>query len=243
MRTGKVFLAGFTLISRDAMLAVLVPAPVLIGVMFRYGLPALDRWLGAALGHEPVLHQFAMMLDLMLLLLVPYLLSMAAAMIMLEERDEGVSLYMAVSPPGTAGYLNGRLIVPAALSTAVSIVLFILFRSSPLGIVRAVPIAFLGSAASVAVCLGVTAFAGNKVEGLALMKLGGISMLGIQAPLFIKGTARYLFSPLPSFWMTEAAMAAEGWLFPVAAGLAVSALWILLFFRIAGYTASGRRLY
>ena len=243
MRTGNVLRAGFALIRRDAMLAVLIPAPVLIALLFRYGLPALDRWIGAALGHDPVLHIFALMLDLMLLLLVPYLLNMCAAMIMLEERDEGVSLYMAVSPPGTRGYLLGRLVIPAALATVVSILLFAFFRSSALGMNRAIPIAILASAASVAVCLGVTAFANNKVEGLALMKLGGLSMLGIQAPLFIKGSARYLFSPLPSFWMTEAAMASRGCLLQLTAGLAFSALWILLFIRAAGRTPSGRRLW
>ncbi len=162
MRTGKVFRAGFTLIRRDAMLVVLIPSPVLIGLLFRYGLPDLDRLLGATLGHGPVLNQFALMLDLMLLLLSPYLLNMAAAMIMLEERDEGVSLYMAVSPPGTRGYLNGRLVMPAALATAVSVLLFALFRSSDLGLSRAVPIAVLASAASVAICLGVTVFAKKR---------------------------------------------------------------------------------
>ncbi len=242
MRTGKVFQAGFSLIRRDAMLAVLIPAPVLIGIVFRYGLPALDRWLAGSLRHGPVLHQFALMLDLMLLLLIPYLLNMAAAMIMLEERDEGVSLYMAVSPPGTGGYLNGRLTVPAVLATVLSVLLFIVFRSSELSVMKAIPIAFLASAASVAVCLGVTAFANNKVEGLALMKLGGLSIMGIQAPMFISGTAQYLFSPLPSFWMAKAAMEQTGWLLFLTAGLAVSAIWIRLFFRIAGYTASGRRV-
>lgn len=243
MNSRKVFQAGLTLIRRDSMLAMLLPAPVLAGAMFRYGLPALDGWLAGALGHGPVLHQFALMLDLLLLLLIPYLLNMAAAMIMLEERDEGITPYLAVSPPGTAGYLTGRLVLPAAASAVLSAALFMVFRSSGLSTVRAVPIALLAAAAAVAVCTGVTAFAGNKVEGLALMKLGGLSLMGIQAPMFISGAAQYLFSPLPSFWMAKAAMEQTGWLLFLAAGLAVSALWILLFFRIAGYKASGRRVW
>jgi len=241
VKTGKVFQAGFSLIRRDALLVMLIPAPVLTGAMFRYGLPALDRWLAASMGHQEVLPQFGLMLDLMLLILIPYLLNMAAAMIMLEERDEGVSLYMAVSPPGTGGYLTGRIILPAMAAAVLSAALFTVFRSSNLSLLRAVPIAFLASAASVAVCMGVTAFANNKVEGLALMKLGGLSLMGIQAPVFLRGTAQYLFSPLPSFWMAKAAMEQNTWPLFLAAGIAVSALWIWLFFRIAGYTASGQR--
>ncbi len=74
------------------------------------------------------------------------------------------------------------------------------------------------------------------------MKLGGLSMPGIQAPLFIKGTARYLFSPPPPFWMTEAAMASRLWVISAAAGIAVSAIWILLFIEMAGKNTSGRTL-
>jgi fluoroquinolone transport system permease protein len=237
-----VFSAGLTLIKRDALLAMLIPAPILIGVVFRYGIPALDNWLAAALGHTAIVPQFRTMLDLMLLLLIPYLLNMAAAMIMLEERDEGVSLYMAVSPPGTRGYLTGRILQPALISIILSAAIFTLFRSSDLSIARAIPIAALASAASVAVCIGVVAFANNKVEGLALMKLGGLSLMGIQAPFFIKGTSQYLFSPLPAFWMTKAATE-QNWPLFTAAGITISALWIRLFFRIAGYTASGRRVW
>jgi len=72
--------------------------------------------------------------------------------------------------------------------------MFSLFRSSDLSMTRAIPIAFLASAASVAVCIGVVAVANNKVEGLALMKLGGLSLMGIQAPFFLSGTSQYLFA-------------------------------------------------
>jgi fluoroquinolone transport system permease protein len=243
VKTLQVAKAGLTLIKRDALLAMLIPAPILIGVVFRYGIPALDSWLAQTLGHTAIVPQFRTMLDLMLLLLIPYLLNMAASMIMLEERDEGVSLYFAVSPPGTKGYLTGRILQPAMISVALSAAMFSLFRSSDLSMTRAIPIAFLASAASVAVCIGVVAFANNKVEGLALMKLGGLSLMGIQAPFFLSGTSQYLFSPLPSFWMTKAAIEPNNWPLFIAAGLTVSALWIWLFFRIAGYTAWGRRVW
>ena len=87
---------------------------------------------------------------------------------------------------------------------------------------------------SVSVSVIVVSAAGNKVEGLALVKLTGIMFLGMFAPFFLPGGAQFLFAVFPSFFLAKAALAVSfaELALHTALGIACSFVWILLFFRV-----------
>jgi fluoroquinolone transport system permease protein len=80
----------------------------------------------------------------------------------------------------------------------------------------------------------IATFAANKVEGLALMKVLSIFMLGPLAAYFVGSSWQLLFGLLPTYWPAKAFwVAGEGgnfWPY-VLAGLAYALLLISLLLR------------
>ena len=225
---------GFKLVSRDAMLVLIMTAPFLCGLVFRFGIPFLDQWIAAQWTGSPVLMPFAPIFDLMLLFLTPYLLCTVASMVMLEERDHQVGAYFRVTPMGLRGYLSTRLVIPAFGSVLVSMLLLALFRLTSLSLLTGLGLALLAAFSAIAAAMVVVAGANNKVEGMAVMKLTGISMVGLLVPWFIEGNAQYAFALFPSYWMARALLETEAlaYAFFLLAGVACSMVWIVAFYRI-----------
>ena len=75
----------------------------------------------------------------------------------------------------------------------------------------------------------VIAFAKNRVEGMALIKLSGIMIAGIPVVYFVSSKIAYLCGILPSFWITKLAQEQM----PVYAipSLVSLAVWILLLYQ------------
>ena len=228
------FVWGFKLISRDSMLMLILSAPFLCGLAFRFGIPLLDQWIAAQWTGDPLLMPYGAVFDLMLLFLTPYLLCTVASLIMLEERDQQVGAYFRVTPMGLKGYLAARLFIPALGSVIVSLLLLKLFRLTNLSLWTGLGLAFLAAFTAIAAAMVVVAAANNKVEGMALMKLTGISTVGLVVPWFIGGNAQYFFALLPSYWMARALLETAGLLYAffLLTGIACSLLWIAAFYRI-----------
>jgi hypothetical protein len=89
------------------------------------------------------------------------------------------------------------LVFVLSLATALAVV-------SAAGPIAIFGIALLAAGYGVLVALFLVAFAGNKVEGLALTKLVN---LGLVAPLLalLPSPLRYVGAPLPPFWVGELA--------------------------------------
>ena len=228
------FLWGFRLVSRDSMLVLIMAAPLLCGLVFRFGIPPLDRWIAAQWTGRPLLMPYASIFDLMLLFLTPYLLCTVASMIMLEERDHQVGAYFRVTPMGLRGYLTARLVIPAFGAVLISILLLMLFRLTRLSLLAGFGLALLAAFSAIAAAMVVVAGANNKVEGMAVMKLTGISMVGLLVPWFIESNAQYAFAIFPSYWMARAVLQTVGmtYAFFLLTGIACSLLWIVAFYRI-----------
>ncbi|MDE8698374.1 hypothetical protein PZH42_31175, partial [Bacteroides cellulosilyticus] len=54
---------------------------------------------------------------------------------------------------------------------------------------------------SVVAAMIILAYAGNKVEGMALVKVSALVMVGLIIPFVITDSTQYIFSFLPSFWI------------------------------------------
>jgi fluoroquinolone transport system permease protein len=230
MKNGlAVFFGSFTLIRRDPMLVLLLLAPFLAGAALFFGLPFLAGWLLSAFGFD--LAVWYPLTDMLSLLLTPMMAGMLSGFLMLDERDEGVGAYYGVTPLGGAGYLFSRLVLPILWSVAVAPLLALLFSLSHPDMPRVLAIAITGGLFGAACALLLMAFAGNKVEGLAVSKMLGITMIPIIIPFLTDSPWGMLAGLFPAYWM-GALMKGPLYLFP--AGLLVSAVWLVLLYRKMG---------
>lgn len=211
----------------DDMLWAACLAPVLAGLLFRFGVPYAEKLLCGYFHQQAVLAPYYLLFDLFLSLLTPYMICYASAMVMLTEADANMSSYFAVTPVGRRGYIVSRLLFPAALAFIVSIpvMLFFTLTEWPLGLLLVT--CLLMCALSVAGALLIFSLAHNKVEGMAMAKMTGLFMLGIPVPFFLKSDAQYLFSPLPSYWVTKLRLDGDPLLLLPAAVTLLLWLWLL----------------
>jgi fluoroquinolone transport system permease protein len=214
------------LIRRDPMLLMMLCAPFLAGAAFYFGLPLLRPLLMSAFALD--IAPWYALADAMLLMLAPLLAGTLCGFLMLDERDDGVGAYYTVTPLGRSGYLISRLVFPILWSIIIGPLLMVLFSLSHPDYMRVFAIALVGGLFGAFYTLMLLAFAGNKVEGLAVSKMMGLTMLPMLLPFFIRSPWTALAGVFPSYWM-GALLHDSLWLFPLA--LVVCAIWLVIFYR------------
>lgn len=224
--TIKTFFGTFTLIRRDPMLLLLTFAPFLAGAAFRFGLPLLQPVLMNAFAFD--LAPWYPLADMLLLTLTPAMVGMLCGFLMLDERDEGVGEYYTITPLGGAGYIASRLALPVLWSIVIAPVLMLLFSLSHPDMLRVLCVAVAGGLFGAVNTLMLLCFAGNKVEGLAVSKMLGLTMLPMLVPVITSSPWGLVAGVFPAYWL-GALLQGPLWQFPVA--VAVCAVWMVLFYK------------
>lgn len=213
----------------DVMLIVLMFVPILMGLVFRLGVPALEGYLCARLTKAAILAPYYPVFDLLLSLMTPIMFTAAGAMVILDEADLGLTRAIAVTPVGRRGYLLSRIGVPAAFSTLYCVIATLVFRISDIRTSLLVLLDLCSGVMGVVTALMIASFAKNKVEGLAYSKLSGLFVLGLPVALLVPVPSQYAAGLLPSLWMTKAVMEdASVWLLPA---FLTAVLWCALLYR------------
>lgn len=216
-------------IFRDSMLIAICFACLLTALFVRFGVPALESVLCGYFQKDAILLPYYLLFDLLLILVTPYMLCFASAMMMLTEYDENLSGYLAVTPVGKGGYILSRLVFPAVIAFGISIALMRWFSLTEWPLPLLLSACVLAEISSVAVALLLFAFSHNRVEGVAMGKLSGLLMMGLFIPFFLSSDVQYLFAPLPSFWLSKLCITRHMALMLPA--LLSSALWVLMLYR------------
>jgi len=227
------FKFGLRQLTRDYMLILMVIAPFLCGIVFKFLIPALDDFIAYKFGIERVIFPYYQILDNLLVFLAPSLICTVSSFLILEERDDKVSQYIFVTPIGYRGYIFARLIIPSIFAFSISFLIIMIFQLTHITVSLGISLGVLSTMYAISTTLLVVSKANNKVEGLALTKLTGLTFLGVLAPYFIKGNTQYFFVMLPSFWIGKV-MLEQGSIKVVIAiglGLICSATWIAIFYR------------
>ncbi|MDF2566925.1 MAG: hypothetical protein K0R90_381 [Oscillospiraceae bacterium] len=214
-------------ILKDRMLIAVLFAPILTACFFRYAIPQAETILCRYSERVSILSDYYLLFDLFLSMITSYMFCFASSMVMLTEYDETMISYLAVTPVGKKGYILSRMILPAAISFIVSIILMRLFSLTDWSLIRILLICFLTCLLSVAVSLLLFAYSHNKVEGMAMAKLSGLLMLGLPVPFFLGSNLQYLFLFLPSFWIGKFSRENTVLFFVFALVTALIWLWIL----------------
>lgn len=161
-------------IGRDGMLLVICLAPILAGIVFKFAVPIGEMMLCTHLGKTAILSPYYLLFDIFLAIITPYMFCFASAMVILEEKDTNLTAYLSVTPVGKSVYLLSRLGFPAAISAVFSIMMLLFFSLTDMGILEKIVLSALTAPIGVIISLLIVSFSSNKVEGIAIAKLGGL---------------------------------------------------------------------
>ncbi len=209
---------------RDAMLVMVALVPFLMGLAFRFGIPIAENLITDYFGLNELLTPYYALFDMFLIIITPSMFYYAVAMVMLEESDDHITAYLAVTPLGKTGYLFSRLGFTGIISFFVSIIVTLIFHLSPTHIFTFVGAALAGTIQGVIVTLLIVALSANKVEGMAVGKFTSLLSLGALAPYFVSGKAQIIVFIFPSFWIGKTMQTGAN--YPVIIAILLSLLWI-----------------
>ncbi len=190
-------------IVHDFMMVACIIAPILMGVVFKFVIPLLEGILCNYFMKTQIIAPYYIIFDLLLAILTPILFTFSGVLTMLEEFDLGIAKYYFVTPVGKKGYLQSRLFFPAIISMLYGMILLIFFNISNISFIMILVFSFSGALMAVICAMLVVAYAKNKIEGMALIKLCGLLIVGIPVAYFVNSPVRYVFSVLPSFWLAQ----------------------------------------
>ena len=198
------FLQMLRQMKQDVMLMVIVLVPFFAGAVFRFIVPVIEDLLTGYFGMGEILTPYYDLIDLFLIIITPSMFNYVVAMVILEEADDHMIAYLAVTPLGKKGYLFSRLGATGLISFPASLLMAALFSLTNMNKLTLIGIALAGTIQGVVVALLIVALSTNKVEGMAVGKMAALFSIGAVAPYFIAGKVQCIFAVLPSFWMAKA---------------------------------------
>jgi fluoroquinolone transport system permease protein len=193
---------------RDTLLLpLLVVVPALV-VAVRFALPAVRGLVVDASGVDIATHA-AWGASALFAVQLPFMLGGLVGLIVLDERDDGTLSALAVTPLGLAGYTRYR------LATACALALALLLGGVPASglldgstMLRAAPAIVPALLLVPLAALAMLVAAGNKVEGLAVLKGLGFVLLLPLVDYFVDAPWTPFLALVPSWWPSRAVWAA-----------------------------------
>lgn len=205
MRTvGISFRQMLLFLKNDMMLAVACISPILIGVVFRFGIPQLEVLLTDYFRHTQILMPYYPVFDLFLACIIPTFYCFVAAMVILEERDDRITAALYASPLGRNGYFISRLGVPGMVAFLMTVCMLTVFSLTGIAFVERLLLSLNGTLQGIVFSLLIVTLSSNKLEGMAVTKLTSLMMLGVAVPWFVPQKVQPVFFFLPTFWMGKA---------------------------------------
>ncbi len=172
--------------------------PIIFGLLGRYFLP----WISEKYGFNFV--PFNDLILVILVLFVPIAYGALIGFSILEDRDDNVLTNIKVTPLSLHQFLSFRLIAVYLLCVVATIFVMWFSKVGALSMKDIIPISLLASLEAPISGLLINSFAKNKIEGFAVMKVGGSIMIFPIVALFFKGARELFFSFAPGFWSAKA---------------------------------------
>jgi fluoroquinolone transport system permease protein len=207
--------------------------PLVATLAMRWVAPLLvaqvERWLALEL--------YALYPDLMgymALLIIPYLWGTISGFLLLDQRDDGTLAALQTTPLPALTYLAYRLALPFLLSALTIPLLLPLTALFRLDIGDWLLLALIAAPQAPLIALLLASLAQNKVQGLALMKAGGLLLMPPLVAYFLPSPWHWSLAFVPTFWPAQLFWQLDGgaplWLL-AGAGLVYQMLLILLLAR------------
>lgn len=192
-------------IYRDRMQLLVAVTPLIIILLLRFLVPVVTNLLKVHLlfdlsPHYPFILSF-------FITLTPLFYGMVIGFLIIDERDEQLISYFAITPLTKSGYIKQRVGLPIVITFTLTIILVYgsgIVSIPFLNFLKLIPLAFMLALEAPLMAVVLASTASNKVEGLAIAKGMGITILSPLAGYFIAFRWRYLAGIFPQFWVSQA---------------------------------------
>ncbi|MFK3960152.1 hypothetical protein [Guptibacillus hwajinpoensis] len=173
-------------------------APILMALFFRFATPMLD--VAFFEGTTFTSSDQKLVIGLLLLLTTPVMIGMMSGFILLDEKDEGIAMSIAVTPFQLKGYLLYRLTLPMIISLLLAFPVLMIGGFTEIITLRILPFLLLILVETPIIALFMASVAENKVEGLAVAKVVSIILVIPIAIYFVDHPAMMIAGVLPPYW-------------------------------------------
>ncbi|MFB1049714.1 hypothetical protein [Paraliobacillus sp. JSM ZJ581] len=216
-------------IRRDPFLIFSMFGILLLASFVRFGLSKLDELIATHTTYELTEH-FPLIVGLVLLM-TPLMIGMLYGFVILDERDEGVLLYYAVTPLTKVGYLFCRLLLPMITTFFLSFIVILIQGVIEWKIITFIPTALLLALQAPLITMLMASLASNKVEGLALAKVINLSILSPLIDYAITNPLAKVMIFLPMYWpayMFILISHNDDWIHAFLIGMIITICWFIL---------------
>jgi fluoroquinolone transport system permease protein len=220
-------------VARDSMLRWLVALPILIALLLRWGVPVAAERVGRQYSID--LTPYFPLITSIVVLVTPMVAGTVIGFLLLDQRDDRTLSALQITPLTLAGYLAYRLAVPVLVSVVMTVIAVPLTGLVRIGVLPLVLVGLGAAPLAPGFALLLGAFAGNKVQGFAIMKAAGITNWPPIIAWFLPTVWQWVMGIVPTywpvklFWMLEAGEG--GWWGYLAVGMAYQILLVLLLLR------------
>jgi fluoroquinolone transport system permease protein len=187
---------------RSALLTIVLAGPIVLAIALRLGYPPLAAYLHTRFGvdlpsYEPVL------LASLVVLHVPLIIGMVGALLILDDIDDRTVMILRVSPVTVPRYLTHRATAVAAVALLMLTITVPVSGLAP-SLPNVLPALVLAAAQAPLITLATAAVAGNKVEGLAWLKILGLLPTGIAPAMWwLPELAHWPLRVMPHYWTVD----------------------------------------
>jgi fluoroquinolone transport system permease protein len=188
-------------VRRDSLLSWMILLPVIGALVLRWGLPFLnerliERYAFDLTPYYPALLGY-------FFVMTPVIFGTLVGFLLLDEKDDQTLIALQVTPLSLPRYLAYRIAVPVVLAFVMVFVIFPLAGLSVLPLTYIAVIGIVAAPLAPLLALYLAAFAQNKVQGFALVKLSGVVLMLPVIAFFVQSPWDLAFGIIPTFWLVN----------------------------------------
>lgn len=188
----------FQSVRRDELLRWLIPFPLLIGVVLRFGVPPVEARILAQFGFD-ISPYYGLFMSFVVMTM-PLLVGMVIGFLLLDQHDDRTLTALQVTPLTLTGYLIYRISVPMLLSVLITLIVVPLANLVWIGWLPLLAATLASAPIAPLSALFLAAFAQNKVQGFALSKGSGVFLAPPLVAYFVQMPWQLLFGLTPTYW-------------------------------------------
>lgn len=183
---------------RDPMIRFMLIYPLFFGIIGRYILPRIAE--NTAFSIE----MYADFILTILTLMIPQIYGAIFGFSILDDRDDSILTSIRITPLSIHQFLSFKFFTVLILGYISCIFVMWFSQIGNLSLLQILLIAFVASLGSPVTGFLINAFAKNKIEGFAIMKSFGTTLLFPFLALFFVDYKQFFFAFVPGFWPAKA---------------------------------------
>lgn len=189
-------------VRRDSLLSWMILLPVIGALVLRWGLPLLNERLleQSAFDLTPY---YPALLGYFFVIMTPVVFGTVVGFLLLDEKDDQTLIALQVTPLSLPRYLAYRIAIPVVLAFVMMFVIFPLSGLSALPLTHIAVIGIVAAPLAPLLALYLAAFAQNKVQGFALVKVSGVVLMLPVIAFFVQSPWELAFGIIPTYWLVN----------------------------------------